>query len=332
MSDAALNVLVVTCEDAVANAIAAFLRHRGHIVTTAENASEALRLPLPDVVVADLEAAEGEARDGFQLVQAMRGQGHAPRAVLYTDAPSVDVFRNAASLGGTRILLKPIELDRLVESVEDDLSLEAEHDQDQEDETPRLEAGYTSTGDCVDASARDISAFALRLGIGPSGRCRIASAVAEVMENARRHAYPDKLGTIALTATTRGRTLDVVIHDLGNGFDSDQTVTAALLSGKGGFSRASSLAEDMRVESTRGNGTRVRLEFAAFPVKFDDEHIFDLSELDFLSPELAKKIVSFLQSEDGESPFRLSPALAVTVGRLLAGPDSPQVRQDALWS
>ena len=70
----------------------------------------------------------------------------------------------------------------------------------------------------------------------------------------------------------------------------------------------------------------------AIPVKFDDEHVVDLTELDFLSPELAKKIITFLEEEEGESPFRLSPALAVTVGRLLAGPATPQVQKDALWS
>lgn len=329
MNHGSLNVLVVTNEDAVASAIASFLRHRGHIVTTAENAREALCLPQPDVLVADLGIEE--ASDGFNLVSEMRGHGAAPRAILYTDSPSVDIFRSAAELGDTRILLKPIELDRLIESVE---SQEAgdEFEPTEDDESPRLEAGYMSNADCVDAAARDIAAFALRLGIGPSGRCRIASAVAEVMENARRHGYADKLGTIALTATTRGRTLEVIIHDLGLGFESNTVVTNALLTGQGGLARASSLAEGMHVESSAGNGTRAYLEFNAFPVKFDDEHIVDLSELDFLPPALAKKIVTFLESEDGESPFRLSPALAVTVGRLLAGPDSPQVHQDALWS
>ena len=331
MSEGSLNVLVVTSEDAVANAIASFLRHNGHIVTTAENAREALRLPQPDVVVADLTLGTSDQDDGFKLVRQMRGKGSAPRAVLYTESPSVDIFRVAAELGETRILLKPIELDRLLESVLDDGD-DDDFDSDELEEAPRLEAGYTSSEDCVEASARDIAAFSLRVGIGPSGRCRIASAVAELMENARRHAYADKLGTIALTATTRGRILEVTVHDLGLGFDANRVVADALLSGKGGFSRTSSLAEDMRIESSPGNGTRAVLEFSAFPVKFDDEHIVDLSELDFLSPELAKKIVTFLESEDGESPFRLSPALAVTVGRLLAGPDSPQVQQDALWS
>jgi CheY-like chemotaxis protein len=330
MSEGSLNVLVVTSEDAVANAIASFLRHRGHIVTTAENAREALRLPQPDVLVADLAFGQSELEDGFELVRELRGERSTPRAVLYTESPSVDIFRSAAALGGTRVLLKPIELDRLLESVEDDFDEELY--EPEAEEIPRLEAGYTSTTDCIDASARDLAAFALRLGIGPSGRCRIASAVAEMMENARRHAYADKLGTIALTATTRGRTLEVTVHDLGLGFDSGQVVTDALLSGKGGISRASSLAEDLRIESTPGNGTRACLEFSAFPVKFDDEHIVDLSELDYLTPELAKKIVTFLESEEGESPFRLSPALAVTVGRLLAGPETPKVQQDALWS
>lgn len=330
MTQGSLNVLVVTNEDAVANAIASFLRHRGHIVTSAENASEALRLPQPDVLITDLEV-DGPS-DGFDLVSEMRGHGRAPRAILYTECPSVDIFRKAAEIGDTRVLLKPIELDRLIESVENDFDLDDDLEEFEDEESPRLEAGYMSTPDCIDASARDVAAFALRLGIGPSGRCRIASAVAELMENARRHAYADKLGTIALTATTRGRIVEVTIHDLGRGFEASTVVTEALLSGHGGIARASSLAEDLRIESTPGSGTRAFLEFSAFPVKFDDEHIVDLSELDFLPPDLAKKIVTFLESEEGESPFRLSPALAVTVGRLLAGPDSPQVHQDALWS
>lgn len=332
MSSGSLNVLVVTNEDAVANAIAAFLRHRGHIVTTAENAREALELPVPDVVVADIESVDSDAGDSFQLVRRLRGGAQSPRAVLYTEAPSVDVFRCAAAMGSTRILLKPIELDRLVESVEDEIEDSGEVEPLATEEQPRLEAGYTSTEECVEASARDVVAFALRLGIGPAGRCRIGTAVAEMVENARRHAYAGKLGTIALTASTSGRTFEVVIHDLGRGFESSSAVSKALVSGKGGISRAASLAEDLRIESSPGNGTRVTLEFSAFPVKFDDEHVVDLTELDFFAPELAKKVLSFLQEEDGDSPFRLSPALAVTIGRLLAGPDSPQVQQDALWS
>lgn len=329
-------VLVVTPEVPVGRAITAHLERAGHAVTHVASPEEALRATEPEILIADLELSGpgGEGPEsGFELLAALRTLGASPKTILYSSGPTVDVFRRAAVMGDVQILLKPVHLDRLQSAVRDFAGTHDEtFEEDAESEEPRLEAGYVSAPDCVELCARDIAAFCLRVGIGPSGRCRIATAVAEIVENARRHGYADRVGTIAMSAVVEDRDTRVVIHDLGRGFESSQVVADALMRREGGFARAASLAEDLRVESRPGDGTRVELTFSAFPVKFDEEDYVDLSELDYFGPELAKKVLSFLEDEDGESPFRLSPALAVTVGRLLAGPEQGRAQKNALWS
>ena len=46
----------------------------------------------------------------------------------------------------------------------------------------------------------------------------------------------------------------------------------------------------------------------------------DLSELDWLTPGMSRRVLEILRDEDSTDAFHLSPAMAVTVGRLLTGP------------
>ncbi|MEM7519283.1 MAG: ATP-binding protein, partial [Planctomycetota bacterium] len=147
--------------------------------------------------------------------------------------------------------------------------------------------------------------------VGPAGRARIASAVSEILDNARRHAYEQESGRVLVTAfADAGKRVSIVVQDFGRGFALEEDRNAF------GLARASALAESLRVDSSLGSGTRVELEFDVWPVRFEGDDVIDLSELDWLPPALTQKVLSRL--ETGESPFRLSPALAVTVGRLLA--------------
>jgi len=76
----------------------------------------------------------------------------------------------------------------------------------------------------------------------------------------------------------------------------------------------------------------VLLVFRASRVAFEEESGVDLSELDFLGPELSRRILQALREGQDQELFHLSPALAVVVGRLLAGPDPRERIEQALWS
>ena len=92
------------------------------------------------------------------------------------------------------------------------------------------------------------------------------------------------------------------------------------------------LSEDQRIESVLGRGTRVTQRFSTVPASFEEESVIDLSELDFLSPEISRRVLDAVQRDRTEAMFNLSPALAVTVGRLLSGSSNTQSAQRALWS
>ncbi len=199
--------------------------------------------------------------------------------------------------------------------------------------TPTYRREYEACEETIELCPRDLAAYALRCGISPATRARIATACAEVVENVVRHAYGLAGGSIAISAGVGDRDIWVSVRDEGMGFDLD---TAGLdemrHSRDGGMARCAALAEEFSVESHLGSGTEVLLRFAAYRVHFDEERHVDLSELDFLCPRTARRVIETLELAGNEDFFHLSPALAVTVGRLLAGPGERRVVRSALRS
>lgn len=312
----ALRVLVVDPEDAVLPAVAAVLRRRGHEVETAASVEQALSACAPDVLVSALSLG---AKSGFDLLSAMQASGARPQTVLVTTNPSIDDCRKALQLGVAEFLVKPFRLEELVRAVE----LAPRR-------TPRadgLERTYLSTPACVELAARDVAAFALRCGLTPTSRARIASVAAELVDNARRHAYVHARGTIHVAAAIEERELVLRIRDDGLGATAE-TVTRArhAAPSQQGLSRAAALADELHVESDPGRGTTATARFASYRVDFDEEGVVDLSEHDFLTPDLARRVLHALKKEETSGLFRLSPALAVSVGRLLAGASTPMSR------
>ncbi len=194
-----------------------------------------------------------------------------------------------------------------------------------------LERVYrASSGTSVDA-ARAVAAFALEGGIGPACRARIGGAVAEVADNAVRRAYPEERGVVRVVAWREGRDLHVRIEDEGVGFDVnrlDEELLATPL--HSGLSRAISLCEGLRIESAPGRGTRVDLRFTAAGLSFDERGL-DLCDEDFLMPDVARRVLHSLRRPETAHMHELSPALAVVVGRLLAGPRERTLAERALW-
>jgi anti-sigma regulatory factor (Ser/Thr protein kinase) len=178
----------------------------------------------------------------------------------------------------------------------------------------------------VDACARAVRgllAFLVVEGFAPAARARIAGAVAELLENVTRHAYPDADGRFRIQAELAGRRLTVEVADDGAGFDAARFGNPALRDpASSGLARARSLAESIGVASRPGSGSAVTLGFVAASAIFGDERGVDLSELDYLEPALARRVLSRVRDAEGAPQFHLSPALAVCVGRFLSTPRS----------
>ncbi len=327
MSTTALHVLVVDGADAVGQAIAALLRRRGHTVELVGSAAAALRAAAPDVLVSDLALPDAS---GLELLAEMQRRGQDPRAVFLGARPSFDDSRRALELGAAELLAKPFRLSELVRAVE---SARRSVPQRSSPAGADFDQSYPAQASSVELAARELAAFALRCGISPAARARIASATSEIVDNARRHGYCRGQGRIRVEAHLEGADLIVRVSDEGIGFDAaaldardlDDTL-------RHGLARARALAEELEIESRPEGGTRVLLVFRASSVAFEEESGIDLSELDFLGPDLSRKVLHALREGREQDLFHLSPALAVVVGRLLAGPDPRRGVEQALWS
>jgi CheY-like chemotaxis protein len=304
---ARLRILVVEGRHSAGQAIAGLLRRRGHEVRLVSSAEAALACEPADVLVSDLELP---GASGLELLEELRRSGSAARTVFIAARPSLEQSRRALELGAVELLSKPFRLGELVRAVESQATAGGAPSGAQA--AGCFDQSYPSAPASVELAARELAAHALRCGISPAARARIAGAAGEAIDNARRHGYAAARGRIRVEAQLEaGELHDTLRH---------------------GLARARALAEELEIESRPGGGTRVLLLFRASRVAFEDEGGIDLSELDFLGPELSRRILSSLREGKGEHSFHLSPALAVVVGRLLAGPDPRAGIEQALWS
>lgn len=313
-------VLVVVPEPAIAAAIAGALRRRGHEVTTAVSAAEALAAEDPDVLVCDLALAGGA---GLELLDALHRRGARPHTVLVGEASSAEQCRRAIDLGAAELLPAPFRLGDLVRAVEERGPQAAARDACAQ----RHRAEYLSDARAATLAGREISAWALRCGVGPSARARLAGAVSEIVDNASRHGYPRRHGQVRVEAELEGREIAVEVVDQGTGFEP-RLADGDLDCAQSGIARVASLSESVEFDSRPGQGTRVAMRFTVSRVEFDDEEdAVDLSELDFLTPDVARRVLRAVRRRDTAGVFQLSPALAVVVGRMLSGP-GPARRED----
>ena len=330
-----LRILVVEGQHTAGQAIAGLLRRRGHEVRLVASAEAALDCAHSDVLVSDLDLP---GASGLELLRELRRRGSAPRTVFVGARPSFEEVRRALELGAVELLAKPFRLAELVRAVETGACNAVN-----ERPTPTASASsrasstfdqsYPSLPASVELAARELSAYAMGCGLAPAARARIGSAASEVIDNAQRHGYRRGPGRIRVEGVLEGANFNVRVSDEGIGFDA-----AALEAGdlhdtlRHGLARARALAEELEIESRPEGGTRVQLVFCAKRVAFENESGIDLSELDFLGPDLSRRILQTLREDKQQDLFQLSPALAVVVGRLLAGPDPRSSIEQALWS
>jgi CheY-like chemotaxis protein len=321
-------VLVVERETAVREAVAGILRRAGHSVATAARAEEALGLGMPDVVVC---AVELEGMDGLALLEALRRRGEGVRAVLMTALPNLDDCRRALRLGAAELLVKPMDPLELVSAVEGGPPLAP-----LPADGLRFHRALGATIEEAELAARDLVAQLVRWGIGPTARVRLATAAVELLDNAVRHAYPlgpGAAGPIEVEARCDGRQIELAVRDRGIGFEAPPGDSPVLRDpARSGLARAAALAEDLRIATAPGAGTAVDACFAVYRSAFDERGAIDLSELDWLTPGMSRRVLEILRAGRAEEAFHLSPAMAVTVGRLLSGARPLESAQEALWS
>jgi CheY-like chemotaxis protein len=313
-----MQILIVEDELVVANAMACALQSRGHDVSIARNVREALGLPRPEVLVADPELP---GLSGLDLLEEYRRTGHAPLTVFISSSPSLESCRRALRLGAREFLSKPFRLEELIHAVE----------------ATRAPArllfvrDYRATRSNIEACLRELAAFALQRGVGPTCRARCCTALGELIENVIQHAFPFDEGEFQVTATVDERDLVVTLSDSGVGFDVDDVLSNYLLD-DGGLARAAALSEKLDLVGGLGLGTTATLSFGAYHVDFAGADAVDLTELDFLEPETTRQVLSTVRMAESEGFLQLPPALAVVVGRLLAGPDPKRIVAQAFRS
>ena len=341
-SEANRNVLVVEPNTGVASALCSALRRRGHRVSAAGSVAEALELPAPEVLISEIALPDGT---GFDLVARLRADRPDTAAVLLSALPRFEDCRRALHAGIHDVVPKPFRLDELlgiVEAARTQSGPRSEIASHATDAPTSFERRYACAPETVRRAARDLAAFALASGVNPATRARLATASAEILDNAVRHANATPESTIAIHLTSDGHDLSLRIEDEGRGFDAvagwidsapslvSETDASVLRRVPPGLARAASLAEDLRVESD-GRGTRVHMRFSAPPSAFDED-AGDLSDLDFLVPTETKGLLAAVISGEPAGFTNLPPALAIAIGRLLSGPSPSQVAQAALWS
>jgi anti-sigma regulatory factor (Ser/Thr protein kinase) len=184
-----------------------------------------------------------------------------------------------------------------------------------------FQATIQSTASACEQVQRNLSAWLLVRGIAPSTRCRIATALGEGLENAVRHGYADDIGPIEILANLHGRDVEVSIRDRGEGMDESEKFHATDVQAQGGFSRMSALSESLSIATHPSLGTHIGLRFSAHRTSFDEEQRTDFEDFDFLGPDHVRALLDDIENPNGHDLVHISPALAVTIGRLLAGPN-----------
>ena len=322
MSTAPRSALVAVQDSETRLSLRWILDREGFVVRTATHFAGAREMVPGDLLITDLDFGR---RSAFELVRAFQHRGFEPWTLVVAPELDPEDVRSALGLGVRGWLSTPIEereVTRALAAVQP-ASAPAES----------FVGIFEASPETTERVPREVAAFALRRGIGPACRARIAGACGDLLENVERHAYPGGSGPVEVRAeVTRGE-LELVVKDQGIGFDPVLVTTGSMSrSLDGGLARCTALSESVQLEAAPGEGTTARVTFSADTTQFDDGETADLSDLDYLSPASVRRVLETLEHEHAADLFHLSPALAVIVGRLLVGPDPRRALQMAMWS
>lgn len=331
------------------------LRGQGHEVVSHPDARGFLAAPEPDLYLLGHCLADGSS--GLDLLEALRRTGRSAPVLLLADRPDFASLRRAVELGANDLLLRPLAPGELARALE--RAVAERSPRPRIDATPRshtCERTYSIDEHTVGRAAREVSAFLVNEGVASAHRVRIASAVAELVDNACRHAYGQENGAISVQAEVQGARVQLCVEDNGRGFDvmrarlervpaplprpraertnakgpralgaassfSSPSVPESLQSSSSsnGLGRVERLCEQHSIVSGP-EGTRVQLTFELTPVRFEEE-VESLADTDFLDPERARSLIAALRKGQDDLSG-VAPAMALTIGRILGGIDA----------
>lgn len=112
-----VKILVVEDNDFVRMQLVQFLSSEGHEVIEGTNGEDALQKMDKDVDIAVVDVRM-EPIDGFEFIRSIRGMSLKADVILVTGDQNPDLLSEAAKWGVGTVLMKPVQRERLVKTVE----------------------------------------------------------------------------------------------------------------------------------------------------------------------------------------------------------------------
>lgn len=314
--------------------VAEILRSQGHVVEAVSDRSSFLRNPEPDLYVLGRKLADGTR--GLDLLAELRRVGRNAPVLLIDEEPDFRDMRAAVELGADDVVLRPLESGALAKAIARISAGRAPRPRiDAEPRAHSFEQSFARDEHTVGRAAREVSAFLTNEGVAHAHRVRIASAVAELVDNACRHAYASREGEVTVQATVQRTRVVLTVNDQGRGFDVASarldSVPAALpvkrkrapssavsrpASADRGLGRVERLCEELELQSSP-RGTSATLVFELTPVRFEEE-AEHLGDTEFLDPTRVRSLIQSLRK--GQTDLTgVTPGMAMTIGRILGG-------------
>jgi DNA-binding NtrC family response regulator len=117
-------ILVVDDDESIKNSLAAILKNEGYIVDVAESGSEAIKkseVVLYNVALIDIRLPDME---GIELLTRMRDAVPKVRKIIITGYPSMQNAIKAVNKKADAYILKPMDLENLLEIIREQLRLQ----------------------------------------------------------------------------------------------------------------------------------------------------------------------------------------------------------------
>jgi anti-sigma regulatory factor (Ser/Thr protein kinase)/CheY-like chemotaxis protein len=333
MSQPALSIAYGDQPSPRALVVAEILRSQGHDVVTRAERGDFLSNPEPDLYLLGPVLADGTK--GLALLAELRRAGRRAPVLLIDEAPDFQTMRAAVEAGADDIVLRPLESGVLAKAVARAAAGRAPRPRiDVEPRPHAFEQSYAPGEHTVGRAARELSAFLVNEGVAHAHRVRIASAVAELVDNSARHGYRGTQGAITVQASVQRTRVLLVVSDQGRGFDVAavrlESIPAALPAARGrkpapvarasdsncGLGRIELLCEEHSIHSSP-RGTRVELVFELTPVRFEEENEH-LGDTEFLDPTRVRSLIQSLRKGQANLA-EVPPSMAMTIGRILGG-------------
>jgi len=313
--------------------VAEILRSQGHFVENIPDRATFLRNPEPDLYLVGRQLSDGTR--GLDLLAELRRSGRNAPVLLIDEQPDFSDMRAAVELGANDVVLRPLESGVLSKAIARVVASRKPRPRiDVEPRAHSFQQSYAPDEHTVGRAAREVSAFLTNEGVAHAHRVRIASAVAELVDNSCRHAYGKRSGPVTVEASVQRTRVQLIVSDQGCGFDvsgarldsvpaalpvkraRQPVATAARNGSEHGLGRLERLCEELSLQSS-AQGTRAELTFELSPVRFDEESEH-LGDTEFLDPTRVRSLIQSLRSGQADLAA-VTPGMAMTIGRILGG-------------